>query len=184
MRPTFPPTPPPIRGTVPPLSKWAPYDRAHPRRPPISAVPTQSEASLRDWANRRFHFQVNADPTVSTSTSTHKLTTKTILNKVTMQQGLAAGSPISVASTSSGTSTKSPGQKASTTTPFNTSMAPLSTKSSSPYLISPAPNKLLAKNATESKSNKPFDKTSLENLLLQTLDKLASQYKNSSATLK
>ena len=189
-RPTFPPTPPPIRGTVPPLSKWAPYDRANPKKsslPPPLEFSTQSDAKLRDWANRMFQFKVLEDaPTVTT----HKTITSTIrpLNSQTGTEW-TTGSSIDKVATTDEVILQS--EKASQFPKFLTSPRPTS-RSRSPLATLPtvssttaASSKLLPSSKTEVQLSSSLKSNarniSLEQLLLQTLDKLANQYRNSSS---
>lgn len=67
-RPTLPPSPPPIRGTVPPLSKWGIYDRPTKHPPPPSAKPSQDELEelnelVEKWAKNTFQFGANDQET-------------------------------------------------------------------------------------------------------------------------
>ena len=185
-RPTFPPTPPPIRGTVPPLSKWAPYDQANPRRsslsPPLDS-PTQSDARLRDWANRMFQFRVNED---ALDVTTHKTMTSTATPRF-FQTSSAVSTTGSSDHTLANAKASLQSEKASPIYQILTSAKPKSREilhtNKHSTTASPPLSKLLHRSQKNPLVN-AFDSTteeiSLENLLLQTLDKLADQYKNSS----
>ena len=187
-RPTFPPSPPPIRGTVPPLSKWAPYERANPRKsslpPPPIELSTQSDAKLRDWARMFGQFKVNEDDLTVTTHKTLTSTTTPLIPQPGIE--LATGSPINKVGT----------VEEATLPSKQTSQFSLS--SNSPRLISHKSSLFVTESSSsaasstlmlestaarvQSSSTKKVttEKISLENLLLQTLDKLANQYRKSS----
>lgn len=58
LRPTWPPTPPPIRGTVPPLNKWGIYD--HTQKPPETNTADLEtiDQIVQQWAKDAFQFEV------------------------------------------------------------------------------------------------------------------------------
>ena len=70
MRPTWPPTPPPIRGTVPPLSKWDVYEDPTKVTKTISKADEPSKEDwqkidelMKQWAKETFQFEPAA-PTI------------------------------------------------------------------------------------------------------------------------
>ena len=83
MRPTWPPTPPPIRGTVPPLSKWDVIDDPTVVTNMKSAKEEQSEDDwqkidqlMKKWAKETFQFEPVSTNSItyddaSTETQTH-----------------------------------------------------------------------------------------------------------------
>ena len=180
LRPTFPPSPPPIRGTVPPISKWAPYDRYNPRQFYVTSRPSQGVSDIRDWAKRMFNFSVNEDPITST-------TSKPISESTSKSSTMATGSSLSslaptieINATGKPTSEKNVGQRTPSSLAPNYPSTSLLRKVNGIKSTSPTTTTPTATIEDYTHDHSTSKEISLEELLLSTLDKLASQYKNSS----
>ena len=178
LRPTYPPSPPPIRGTVPPISKWAPYDRYKPNKSSFSpTVPTTRRSNIRDWAKRMFNFSVeDEDPSTTTTTfqpllidqSTSIMTTGSSSSSSSFASTIGistTGVPTTVAQSTTSVSLSS---EATPSIFHRLKMDKMGTSTRSPKPIT-----------TRRGESEPSKSISLEELLLSTLDKLANQYKNS-----